>query len=300
MNTEKRTEIFRRWREANPHPKSDLEYNSTFELLVSVILSAQATDKGVNAATRKLYPLANTPEAILALGEEGLGKYIQTIGLWKAKAKNVIATCRILIEQHGSVVPGTREALEALPGVGRKTANVVLNIAFGEHTIAVDTHNFRVANRTGIAPGKTVEAVERALMKFVPKEFLQHAHHWLILHGRYTCKAIKPDCPNCNISDLCEYKHKTPDPLAEPAPKARVKDAKVAAKRTAVQAKVAAKKAVAKAKANSPAGKKAASATRKTPPLVLAAAKPSPKRAAKSATNQSPAAKKPAARKRKA
>ena len=232
MNTAKRTEIFRRWREANPEPKSDLEYASHFELLVSVILSAQATDKGVNAATRKLYPVANTPAAILALGEEGLGPYIQTIGLWRAKAKNVIATCRLLIEQHGGAVPHDRAALEALPGVGRKTANVVLNVAFGEHTIAVDTHNFRVANRTGIAPGKTVEAVERALMKFVPKEFLQHAHHWLILHGRYVCKAIKPDCPNCNISDLCEYKHKTPDPLAEPSRESAVKKAvKTPAKR---------------------------------------------------------------------
>jgi endonuclease-3 len=241
MNTAKRTEIFRRWREANPEPKSDLEYSSAFELLVSVILSAQATDKGVNAATRKLYPVANTPAAILALGEDGLAKYIQTIGLWKAKAKNVIATCRLLIEQHGGVVPGNREELEALPGVGRKTANVVLNIAFGEHTIAVDTHNFRVANRTGIAPGKTVEVVERGLMKFVPMEFLQHAHHWLILHGRYVCKAQKPDCPNCNISDLCEYKHKTPDPMAEPARKPAVK--KAVKKATKARAKRSSKSA---------------------------------------------------------
>ncbi len=184
-----------------------------------MILSAQATDKGVNAATGKLYQVANTPAAIFALGEQGLAEYIRTIGLWKAKAKNVIATSRLLIDRHGGEVPSVREALEALPGVGRKTANVVLNVAFGEHTIAVDTHNFRVANRTGIAPGKTVEAVERALMKFVPPEFLLHAHHWLILHGRYVCKAQKPDCPNCNISDLCEYKHKTPDPLAQPVPK---------------------------------------------------------------------------------
>jgi len=246
MNPAKRTEIFRRWREANPHPESDLEYGSHFELLVSVILSAQATDKGVNAATRKLYAVANTPETILALGEEGLSRYIQTIGLWRAKAKNVIATCRELIAKHGSRVPDTREELQALPGVGRKTANVVLNVAFGQHTIAVDTHNFRVANRTGIAPGKTVEAVERALMKFVPKEFLLHAHHWLILHGRYTCKAPKPDCPNCNISDLCEYKHKTPDPLAEPKPKIPAKQAKKApAKKTATK-KPAPKKATAK------------------------------------------------------
>ena len=209
MNPQKRHEIFTRWRAANPQPKSDLAYNSTFELLVAVILSAQATDKGVNAATKKLYPIANTPEKILALGEAGLMQYIATIGLYKAKAKNVIATCRLLIEQHNSIVPNTREALEALPGVGRKTANVVLNIAFGEPTIAVDTHNFRVANRTGIAPGKTVEVVERQLVKFVPDEFKQHAHHWLILHGRYTCKAIKPACPTCGIADLCEFKAKT-------------------------------------------------------------------------------------------
>ena len=214
MNPQKRHEIFRRWREAAPHPKSDLTYASTFELLVAVILSAQATDKGVNAATRKLYAVANTPAAILALGEAGLTPYIATIGLYQAKAKNVIATCRLLLERHGGEVPGTRDALEALPGVGRKTANVVLNIAFGEPTIAVDTHNFRVANRTGIAPGKNVDEVERRLVKFVPDEFKQHAHHWLILHGRYVCKAQKPDCPNCAISDLCEFKAKTPDVLA--------------------------------------------------------------------------------------
>ena len=222
MNSARRTEIFTRWRAANPHPKSDLEYTSTFELLVAVILSAQATDKGVNAATRKLYPAANTPQAIAALGEAGLGPYIQTIGLWKAKAKNVIATCGQLLQLHGGQVPGQREALEALPGVGRKTANVVLNIAFGQPTIAVDTHNFRVANRTGIAPGKTVDAVEQKLNKFVPDEFRQHAHHWLILHGRYTCKAQKPDCPNCGISDLCEFRQKTPDPLALPASAKRI------------------------------------------------------------------------------
>ena len=217
MNNTRRTEIFSRWRAANPHPKSDLEYNSTFELLVAVILSAQATDKAVNAATRKLYPVASTPQAIAALGEDGLGPYIQTIGLWRAMARNVVATCRQLLEQHAGQVPGERAALEALPGVGRKTANVVLNIAFGQPSIAVDTHNFRVANRSGIAPGKTVLAVEQKLNRFVPPEFRQHAHHWLILHGRYTCKAQKPDCPNCGISDLCEYKEKTPDPLAEPA-----------------------------------------------------------------------------------
>ena len=241
MNPTKRQEIFRRWREANPHPKSDLEYNSPFELLVAVILSAQATDKGVNAATRKLYPVANTPAAIAALDEAGLAPYIQTIGLWKAKAKNVIATCRLLIERHGGEVPNDREALEALPGVGRKTANVVLNIAFGHPTIAVDTHNFRVANRTGIALGKTVEAVEAGLNKFVPDEFRLHAHHWLILHGRYTCKAQKPDCPNCIISDLCEFKAKTPDPLAEK----HVVPRKVAGK--SVAKKAATRKAVAKA-----------------------------------------------------
>ena len=215
MNLQKRLTIFTRWRAANPHPKSDLSYASTFELLVAVILSAQATDKGVNAATKKLYAIANTPETILALGEAGLTGYIATIGLYKAKAKNVIATCRLLIERHGSVVPGTREELEALPGVGRKTANVVLNVAFGQPTIAVDTHNFRVANRTGIAPGKTVEVVERKLVKFVPDEFKQHAHHWLILHGRYTCKAIKPACPDCGIADLCEFKAKTKHDQAE-------------------------------------------------------------------------------------
>jgi len=293
MNLEKRTEIFRRWREANPHPKSDLEYNSTFELLVSVILSAQATDKGVNAATRKLYPVANTPQAIYDLGEEQLGKYIQTIGLWKAKAKNVIATCRALLDKHGGQVPGTREELEALPGVGRKTANVVLNIAFGEHTIAVDTHNFRVANRTGIAPGKTVEAVEKALMKFVPAEFLQHAHHWLILHGRYTCKALKPDCPNCIISDLCEYKHKTPDPLAEPAAKT-VREAQEFALRTEKQAEKAVHKfkehvgnAVAKPKRRVV---KAAALAAKPPVRKAVAKKPS----AKSMGAKSPARKSPA------
>ena len=209
MNLQKRTEIFTRWRAANPHPKSDLEYASTFQLLVAVILSAQATDKGVNLATRKLYAVANTPQAILDLGEAGLIEYVKTIGLFRAKAKNVIATCQQLLDLHGGEVPGERAALEALPGVGRKTANVVLNIAFGQPTIAVDTHNFRVANRTGIAPGKTVEEVERKLIKFVPDAFKQHAHHWLILHGRYTCKAQKPACTACGIWDLCEYRGKT-------------------------------------------------------------------------------------------
>ncbi|MDE2279596.1 MAG: endonuclease III, partial [Xanthomonadaceae bacterium] len=179
-------------------------------LLVAVVLSAQATDVGVNKATRKLYPVANTPQAILALGEEGLKKYISTIGLFNAKAKNVIALCSLLVEQHGGEVPRTRAALEALPGVGRKTANVVLNTAFGEPTIAVDTHIFRVANRTGLAPGKDVRAVEDKLEKVVPAEFKQDAHHWLILHGRYVCKARKPDCPNCVIRDLCRYRDKTP------------------------------------------------------------------------------------------
>ena len=210
MNAEKRAEIFRRLREVNPKPRSELEYKTPFQLLISVILSAQATDVGVNKATRKLYPVAGTASAILALGEEKLRGYISTIGLFNAKAKNVIATCRILVEKYDGEVPRSREALEALPGVGRKTASVVLNTAFGEPTIAVDTHIFRVANRTGLAPGKTVRAVEDKLEKVVPDEFKLDAHHWLILHGRYVCKARKPDCPQCVIRDLCEYKHKTP------------------------------------------------------------------------------------------
>ena len=209
MNAEKRAEIFRRLREVNPKPRSELEYATPFQLLISVILSAQATDVGVNKATRRLYPVAGTAEAILELGEEKLRGYISTIGLFNAKAKNVIATCRILVEQYGGEVPRTRDALEALPGVGRKTANVVLNTAFGMPTIAVDTHIFRVSNRTGLAPGKTVRAVEDKLEKVVPDEFKLDAHHWLILHGRYVCKARKPDCPQCVIRDLCEYKHKT-------------------------------------------------------------------------------------------
>ncbi|WP_218569691.1 endonuclease III [Pseudomonas sp. Hp2] len=202
-------EMFSRLRELNPHPTTELEYSTPFELLVAVILSAQATDVGVNKATRKLYPVANTPQAILDLGEDGLKRYISTIGLFNAKAKNVIATCRILVERYGGKVPRERAALEALPGVGRKTANVVLNTAFGEPTMAVDTHIFRVSNRTGLAPGKDVRAVEDALLKRVPAEFLQDAHHWLILHGRYVCKARKPDCPQCVIRDLCKYKDKT-------------------------------------------------------------------------------------------
>jgi endonuclease-3 len=212
MNPEKRLEIFRRFREANPHPTTELEYTTPFELLIAVILSAQATDVSVNKATRHLYPVANTPAAIHALGVEGLTEYIRTIGLYRTKAKNVIETCRILLEKHGGEVPRSREALEALPGVGRKTANVVLNTAFGEPTIAVDTHIFRVANRTNIAPGKNVEEVERKLLKFVPQEFRHDAHHWLILHGRYTCIARKPQCWNCIIADQCEYKDKTPTP----------------------------------------------------------------------------------------
>ncbi len=202
-------EMFTRLRELNPHPKTELEYSSPFELLVAVALSAQATDVGVNKATRKLFPVANTPQAMLALGEDGLKKYIATIGLFNAKAKNVIATCRLLIEQHGGEVPRDRAALEALPGVGRKTANVVLNTAFGEPVMAVDTHIFRVANRTGLAPGKDVRAVEDLLVKVIPREFLLDAHHWLILHGRYVCKARKPDCPQCVIRDLCRFKQKT-------------------------------------------------------------------------------------------
>ncbi len=203
-------ELFTRLRELNPQPTTELEYRTPFELLVAVVLSAQATDVGVNKATRKLYPVANTPATILALGEDGLKRYISTIGLFNAKAKNVIALCELLLKQHGGEVPRTRAALEALPGVGRKTANVVLNTAFGEPTIAVDTHIFRVANRTGLAPGKDVRAVEDKLEKVVPAEFKCDAHHWLILHGRYVCKARKPDCPHCPIRDLCAYKHKTP------------------------------------------------------------------------------------------
>jgi endonuclease III len=202
-------ELFTRLRELNPRPTTELLYDTPFELLVAVVLSAQATDVGVNKATRRLYPVANTPRAILDLGEEKLKRYISTIGLFNAKAKNVIALCHILVEQHGGEVPDNREALEALPGVGRKTANVVLNTAFGHATIAVDTHIFRVANRTGLAPGKDVRAVEDKLEKVVPAEFKHDAHHWLILHGRYVCKARKPDCPNCVIRDLCRYRDKT-------------------------------------------------------------------------------------------
>ena len=209
MNKQKRHEIYTRLRDDNPHPTTELEYSNPFELLIAVILSAQATDVGVNKATRKLYPVANTPEAIYALGVDGLKEYIKTIGLFNAKAENVIKTCRMLIDLHGSEVPEDRKALEALPGVGRKTANVVLNTAFGHPTMAVDTHIFRVSNRTKIAPGKNVNEVEQKLLRFVPKEFLLDAHHWLILLGRYTCTARKPKCASCLIEDLCEFKEKT-------------------------------------------------------------------------------------------
>lgn len=211
MNNSKRHEIFSRFKAANPKPETELNFSSEFELLVAVTLSAQATDVSVNKATDKLFPVANTPEAIYSLGIDGLTKYIKTIGLYNSKAKNVVAACKMLIDQHNSQVPEDREALEALPGVGRKTANVVLNTAFGHPTMAVDTHIFRVSNRTKIAPGKTVLAVEKALLKFIPKEFLVDAHHWLILHGRYTCIARKPRCGSCIISDLCEFKDKLID-----------------------------------------------------------------------------------------
>lgn len=209
MTPKKIRAIFSRFKDANPAPTTELEYRTPFELLVAVILSAQATDKSVNLATRVLFKHANTPKAILALGVEGLSPYIRTIGLFNTKAKNIIETCRILVEEHGGEVPRDREALEALPGVGRKTANVILNTAFGEPTIAVDTHIFRVANRTGIAPGQNVREVEDTLLAVVPKEFRHDAHHWLILHGRYTCIARKPKCPECLIRDLCEYPAKT-------------------------------------------------------------------------------------------
>ena len=212
MNAAKRAEIFARLRAANPTPTTELQYASVFQLLVAVILSAQATDKSVNSATRKLYADAPTPQAVLALGEDGLIEYINRIGLYRTKSKNVIATCRQLLEQHGGEVPHDRAALEALPGVGRKTANVVLNTAFGEPTIAVDTHIFRVANRTRLATGKTPLAVELKLLKAVPENFKQDAHHWLILHGRYVCKARKPECWRCTIIDLCEFKEKSSGP----------------------------------------------------------------------------------------
>ena len=208
MNAQKRFEIFTRLKQANPNPTTELNYTTTFELLVAVILSAQATDKGVNKATDKLFPVANTPEAIYKLGETRLKKYVKTIGLYNTKAKNIIKTCKILIDEHNSEVPDDQKQLEALPGVGRKTANVVRNTAFGHPTMAVDTHIFRVSNRTKIAPGKNVLEVEKKLMKFVPEEFMHDAHHWLILHGRYTCIARKPRCGSCVIEDLCEFKDK--------------------------------------------------------------------------------------------
>ena len=209
MNAAKRREIFLRLQAANPHPTTELEYRTPFELLVAVILSAQATDKSVNLATRELFPVANTPQKMLDMGEAGLREYVQRIGLYQTKAKHIIQMCRMLLELHGSEVPQTREALEALPGVGRKTANVILNTAFGQPTIAVDTHIFRISNRIGLAPGKTVLEVEQKLAKMVPDEFKQDAHHWLILHGRYVCTARKPKCGECIISDICEYKEKT-------------------------------------------------------------------------------------------
>jgi len=208
VNKQKRTAIFSKLRELDPHPETELNYNTPFQLLISVILSAQATDISVNKATDKLYPVANTPESIFALGVAGITPYIKTIGLYNSKAKNIIKTCQILIEDYASEVPQTREALESLPGVGRKTANVVMNTAFGEPTIAVDTHIFRVSNRTGIAPGKTPLEVEKGLLRSTPEEFKKDAHHWLILHGRYVCKARKPLCGECTIIDWCEYRNK--------------------------------------------------------------------------------------------
>lgn len=211
MNNAKRQEIFERLKKENPNPTTELEYSTTFELLVAVILSAQATDKGVNKATKRLFPVANTPQAIAKIGESGLKEYVKTIGLFNAKASNIIKTCHILIEKHDGKVPAERALLEELPGVGRKTANVVLNTAFGQPTMAVDTHIFRVSNRTGLAVGKTPLEVEKRLLRLIPKEFLQDAHHWMILHGRYTCIARKPRCGSCIIEDLCEYKQKETD-----------------------------------------------------------------------------------------
>jgi endonuclease-3 len=209
VNPARRREIFERFRAANPHPKSELAFRSPFELLVAVVLSAQATDKSVNLATQKLFKEFNTPARIAKLGVAGLEEFIRTIGLFRTKAKNVVALSKILLDKHGGEVPSTREALESLPGVGRKTANVVLNVAFGQPTMAVDTHIFRVSNRTGLAAGKDVLSVEQKLLKTIPPEFLQHAHHWLILHGRYVCLARKPKCPECPIRDLCDYRNKT-------------------------------------------------------------------------------------------
>jgi endonuclease III len=223
MNKKKVAAIFARLKARNPHPTTELEYSSPFELLVAVVLSAQATDKSVNLATRTLFKHANTPQAIFALGVAGLSQYIKTIGLYNTKAKNVIELCRILLERHGGQVPESREALEALPGVGRKTANVILNTAFGQATIAVDTHIFRVANRTGLARGENVFEVEQQLLTVVPAEYLHDAHHWLILHGRYTCIARKPKCPECPILDLCEYREKTRPEPPQKKPKLKMK-----------------------------------------------------------------------------
>jgi endonuclease-3 len=214
MKPAHRAELFGRFKAANPKPETELEYSSPFELLAAVLLSAQATDRSVNAATRKLFPVARTPQTLLALGIDGLEPYLRTIGLYRSKTKHLIETCRLLIERHGGEVPRNREALEALPGVGRKTANVILNTAFGEPAMAVDTHIFRVANRMRLAPGKTVRQVEDGLMRAVPPEYLIDAHHWLILHGRYVCKARKPDCPRCLIADLCRFEPKTGTPNA--------------------------------------------------------------------------------------
>ena len=240
MNPEKRAQIFARWKAANPNPETELEYSSPFELLISVLLSAQATDVSVNLATRKLYAEANTAKGILDMGEAKVRNHIKTIGLFNTKAKNVIKTCQILHEQHNGEVPQDRAALEALPGVGRKTANVVLNTAFRQVAMAVDTHIFRVSNRTRIAPGKDVLEVERKLLKFVPEDYLLDAHHWLILHGRYVCVARKPKCPECNINDLCEFKPKTSTTTAAPAAKSKRtsnKAGRTAAKKTETQTK---------------------------------------------------------------
>jgi endonuclease-3 len=221
MDSRKRHDIYARLRHANPQPRTELVHRSPFELLVAVVLSAQATDKSVNLATAELFRVANTPQAMVALGRRGLERHIKRIGLYRTKARNLVAACGLLLARHGGAVPRTREELEQLPGVGRKTANVVLNTAFGEPTIAVDTHIFRVANRTGLAPGKDVRAVEERLLRVTPDEFRRDAHHWLILHGRYVCKARKPDCPRCPIRDLCEYRHKTVSLIPNPSPGGR-------------------------------------------------------------------------------
>lgn len=237
MHPADRAELFRRLQSANPHPTTELVYTSPFELLVSVVLSAQATDVGVNKATARLYPVANTPAAILALGEEGLMSYINTIGLYRSKAKHVIGLCQQLLEKHNGEVPQDREALEALPGVGRKTANVILNTIFGEPTMAVDTHIFRLSNRTGLAPGKNVLQVEQKLLKNIPKAYLVDAHHWLILHGRYVCQARKPKCGECIIENLCGFKEKNLPEYLKPKPKSAVKKAPASSKRTTLAAK---------------------------------------------------------------